>query len=356
MNAPHKPVLRDEVVALLQPAPGRLLLDGTAGAGGHALALATAGASLIALDQDPAALALVAARLAPFGDRCRVVRGNFGEARAVLDALSVEAVDGVLLDLGVSSMQLDQPERGFSFRGDGPLDMRMSQGADGRLPAHQKLAYADERTVGDVLRDLGEENFARPIARAIKRASRMETTQDLVRAVEGAVPRGRWPKGIHVATRTFQAIRLWVNEELEMLAQFLAALPSLLRAGGRAVIISFHSLEDRSVKQRFIELEGRCQCPPKLPLCVCGVGGGFRILTKRAVVAGEAELAENPRARSARLRAVECLPASPSGSRLPASSLGSRLPASLSGGRLPASSPEHQSNPSLPKDLARSAS
>ena len=305
MTALHTPVLLREVVELLQPAPGKLLLDGTAGAGGHAEALAEAGASIIALDQDPAARDLAAARLARFGDRCRVRLSSFADAGSALAELGVPAVDGTLLDLGVSSMQLDSPERGFSFRVDAPLDMRMGQGVDGRLSARERLAAADVSEIAAVLRDLGEEHFARPIARAIKAAARMETTFDLVHAVEIAVPRGRWPKGINVATRTFQAVRLWVNEELNALERFLSDLPGLLTFGARAVIISFHSLEDRAVKQRFVELSGRCTCPPKLPICVCGAGGGFKILTKRPVVAGDAELSANPRARSAKLRAVE---------------------------------------------------
>jgi 16S rRNA (cytosine1402-N4)-methyltransferase len=299
----HAPVLLEEVVKLLQPAPGKLLLDGTAGAGGHAFALAEAGATVIALDRDPLAIELTRERLAPFGARCRLLRRNFSAARSALDELGIGAVDGTLLDLGVSSMQLDFPDRGFGFRADGPLDMRMSP--DEGPSARQLLAESDEGTISEVLRALGEEAFARPIARSIKRAVRMETTLDLVRAVEAAVPRSRWPKRIHVATRTFQGIRLWVNRELESLDRFLRDLPGLLGAGARAVIISFHSLEDRAVKLRFRDLEGGCTCPPKLPICVCSAAGRFRVLTKRAVVADDTELAHNRRARSARLRAVE---------------------------------------------------
>ncbi len=304
MNAQlHAPVLLDEVVSLLKPAPGRLLLDGTAGAGGHALALAEAGATVIALDRDPLAIGLATERLSPFGPRCRLLRRNFSDVRAVLDELGIGVVDGTLLDLGVSSMQLDFPGRGFAFRADGPLDMRMSP--DEGPSARQLLAESDEHTISEVLRALGEETFAKPIARSIKRAARMETTHDLVRAVEAAVPRARWPKRIHVATRTFQGIRLWVNQELESLDRFLRDLPGLLGAGARAVIISFHSLEDRAVKRRFRDLAGGCTCPPRLPVCVCDAGGRFRVLTKRALVADEAQVSQNRRARSARLRALE---------------------------------------------------
>lgn len=245
------------------------------------------------------------ARLAEFGDRCRVVLANFEDASAALRGLGIGEVEGALLDLGVSSMQLDTPERGFSFRTDAPLDMRMGQGRDGRASAREKLAAADAAEIAQVISEFGEERFARSIARSIKRASRMETTFDLVHAVEAAVPRGKWPKGIHVATRTFQAVRLWVNEELRALERFLAELPGLLSIGARAVIISFHSLEDRVVKRRFANLSGRCTCPPRLPVCACGAGGGFRVLTKRPIIAGEAEVTRNPRARSAKLRAVE---------------------------------------------------
>ncbi len=305
MSSPHAPVLLDEVVALLRPAPGRVILDGTAGAGGHAYALAEGGATIIAFDQDPSARDLAQARLAKFGERCRVVLANFADAPATLKQLGVAELDGALLDLGVSSMQLDTPERGFSFRTDAPLDMRMGQGQDGRPSARERLAAADAAELADVIFELGEERFARGIARSIKRAPRMETTLDLVHAVEAAVPRGKWPKGIHVATRTFQAVRLWVNEELRALERFLAEMPGILAIGARVAIISFHSLEDRLVKRRFADLSGRCTCPPRLPVCGCGAGGGFRVLTKRPIVAGEAELLRNPRARSARLRAVE---------------------------------------------------
>lgn len=305
MNSPHAPVLLDEVVDLLRPAPGMVILDGTAGAGGHSHALASKGATVVALDQDSTARDLAVARLAEFGDRCRVVLANFEDASAALRGLGIGEVEGALLDLGVSSMQLDTPERGFSFRTDAPLDMRMGQGRDGRASAREKLAAADAAEIAQVISEFGEERFARSIARSIKRASRMETTFDLVHAVEAAVPRGKWPKGIHVATRTFQAVRLWVNEELRALERFLAELPGLLSIGARAVIISFHSLEDRVVKRRFADLSGRCTCPPRLPVCACGAGGGFRVLTKRPIIAGEAEVTRNPRARSAKLRAVE---------------------------------------------------
>ncbi len=301
----HEPVLVEEVTALLQPAAGKVLLDGTAGGGGHAEALARRGARVVALDRDPAALRATAERLRPYRD-CAVLRRDFGEAREAVASLGLPAIDGALLDLGVSSAQLDDPGRGFSFQADGPLDMRM--GPEGET-ARELLARLSEEEIADILRELGEERFCRPIAREIKRAPRMETTRDLVAAVERAVPRRAFPAKIHVATRTFQAVRIAVNHELSSLDAFLRDAPALLRPRGRLAIISFHSLEDRRVKRRFAELRGRCTCPPRLPSCACGARASFRPLTGRAVRPGDPEIASNPRARSARLRAVEKLEA-----------------------------------------------
>ncbi len=304
MNAfRHQPVLLAEVVSALEPAPGKVVLDGTCGGGGHAEALARGGARVVALDRDPAAVRATAERLATFPGAV-VWRRNYAEAADVVAELGLAGVDGALLDLGVSSVQLDRPERGFSFRADGPLDMRM--GGDGETAA-ELVARLEETELAAVLRDLGEEPFHRPIARSIKRAPRVETTRELAEAVERAVPRRAWPKKIHVATKTFQALRLAVNRELESLAKFLDDLPRLLSPLGRAAIISFHSLEDRMVKQRFAELQGVCRCPPGLPTCACGARATFRLLTRRAVKPSEAEMAQNPRARSARLRSVEKL-------------------------------------------------
>jgi 16S rRNA (cytosine1402-N4)-methyltransferase len=300
----HVSVLAAEVVELLEPGPGKVMLDGTAGAGGHAESLAERGARVIALDRDPQAQRMARQRLAPFGDRCQVLNRSFAEALGVASELGLQGFDGTLLDLGLSSLQLDAPERGFSFRFGGPLDMRMGEAGTTAADLIRHLSVAD---LAQLLREYGEEPFARPIARAIKAATRMETTGDLVAAVESAVPRRAWPKKIHVATKTFQALRMAVNDEIGQLERFLADLPDLLAPLGRAAIISFHSLEDRRVKERFTELGGRCRCPPKLPVCACGARADFRRLTRKAVVAGPAEVAENPRSRSARLRAVEKL-------------------------------------------------
>jgi 16S rRNA (cytosine1402-N4)-methyltransferase len=303
----HEPVLGREIVEALRPAPGKLLLDGTLGGGGHALLLLEGGARVIGIDKDPRALAAARARLARFGEAFRAVRADFRDAKNVLDALGLAAVDGALVDLGVSSPQLDEAERGFSFSRPGPLDMRMSGEGE---PLADLLRRIDERELARILREYGEEPFARPIARAVKRAVQVGEALDTARLAEivsTAIPRKAWPKKIHPATRTFQALRIAVNDELGALARWLEALPSILAPGGRAAAISFHSLEDRMVKESFRALTRACTCPPDLPVCACGAKATFAAVTRKPVVAGEAEVATNPRARSAKLRVVEKL-------------------------------------------------
>jgi 16S rRNA (cytosine1402-N4)-methyltransferase len=300
----HEPVLASEVVALLRPAPGAVLLDGTLGGGGHAGRLLEAGARVIGLDKDPRALAAASARLARYGEAVSAVRADFRDARNVLSALGIAGVDGALVDLGVSSPQLDDASRGFSFREGGPLDMRM--GDQGETLA-ELLARVDERELARILDEYGEEPFARPVARALKAAAASGEPLDTARLAElvaGAIPRRAWPKRIHPATRTFQALRIAVNDELGALAAWLEALPSILNPGGRAAAISFHSLEDRMVKRAFQELTKECTCPPGFPICRCGSNPEFQPLTRKAVVASDAEVAANPRSRSAKLRAV----------------------------------------------------
>jgi len=304
----HDSVLPREVVAVLRPAPGKLLLDGTLGAGGHAELLLAEGARVIGVDKDPRALAAATARLARYGEAFRAVRADFRDAKNVLAALGIAGVDGALVDLGVSSPQLDDPARGFSFREAGPLDMRM--GGEGET-ALELLARVDERELARILSEYGEEPFARPVARAIKKAiAALEPgealdTKRLAQVVAGAIPRRAWPKRIHPATRTFQALRIAVNDELGALAAWLESLPSLLALGGRAATIAFHSLEDRMVKERFRELTVACTCPPDLPVCACGAKASFEAVTRKAIKAADDEIEKNPRARSARLRAVE---------------------------------------------------
>jgi 16S rRNA (cytosine1402-N4)-methyltransferase len=304
----HVSVLATEVVELLRPEPGRLFLDGTLGGGGHAGLLLARGASVIGIDRDPRALAAASARLARYGEAFRSARADFRDAKNVLSALGIESVDGALVDLGVSSPQFDEAERGFSFSRSGPLDMRMGDTGETLLGL---LRRADERELARILDEYGEEPYARPVARAIKAAIDVNPDLDtagLAEVVAGAIPRKAWPKRIHPATRTFQALRIAVNDELGSLAAWLDSLPSLLKAGGRAAAISFHSLEDRMVKERFRDLTHACICPPDLPVCACGRRAEFAAVTRKAVVASDEEVASNPRARSARLRVVEKLP------------------------------------------------
>jgi 16S rRNA (cytosine1402-N4)-methyltransferase len=302
----HQTVLRREAVELLQPMPGKTILDGTLGGGGHALALLEKGARVVGFDQDPAALEAARQKLA--GRDVVIAHGNFRDARALLDQLGLGEVDGALVDLGVSSPQLDSPERGFSFREGGPLDMRMdpSRGE----PLSEKLQEWDEKSLSRILDALGEERFARNIAKHVLQAFRdgkLRDTRDLAEVTANAIPRKAWPQHIHPATRTFQALRIAVNDELGALDAWLAQLPRIVARGGRAVAISFHSLEDRLVKQGFAKLATGCICPPQLPVCACGKTAQWKVLTRKPVTAGEEELAANPRARSAKLRAAERL-------------------------------------------------
>lgn len=295
----HKTVLLRETVAQLEPAEGRVIVDGTLGGGGHSEALLEKGATVFGLDRDPRALTAARARLQPFGGRFQAVQGNYAELESLLEGQF--PVDGVLLDLGVSSPQLDVAERGFSFQKEGPLDMRMSDTGE---TAAELIERLDDTDLANVIYEYGEEHFSRQIARALK-AAQPQTTGQAVAAVEKAVPRKAWPKKIHVATKTFQGLRMAVNRELESLGTLLEALPRVLKVGGRVAIITFHSLEDRRVKEAFRDLEGRCICPPGMPVCACGVVGNFLVRTKKAVAASDEEVADNPRARSAHLRVAE---------------------------------------------------
>ena len=289
----HEPVMVAEAIAHLAPARGGVFVDCTVGYGGHARAILDAGASrLIGLDRDPAALAEAAAALGAFGDRVTLMHADYRRLDEVLDAQGIAGVDGLLADLGVSSMQLDSPGRGFSFRRDEPLDMRMDPTTG--PTAAEAIGDADERTLANVIYEFGEERHSRRIARAIAGArmrSPLNTTGQLADIVRRAVPRRGYSR-IDPATRTFQAIRIWVNGELEGLDTFLTHAVRRLRPGGRAVVISFHSLEDRVVKHTLRALQT--------------VGDvGLTVRTKRPVVPSDAEVNRNPRARSAKLRAAE---------------------------------------------------
>ncbi len=275
-----------------------MIIDGTLGGGGHSEALLAAGATVYGLDRDPVALAAATARLQPFGARFHPVKGEFGD----LTSLVPQRVHGLLLDLGVSSPQLDVAERGFSFMHDGPLDMRMSDVGE---TCAELIARTDEHELADLIYQYGEERFSRAIARELK-ARLPKTTFEAVEAIKRAVPRRAWPKELHVATRTFQALRIAVNGELDNLERALAAIPRVLLVGGRAAIISFHSLEDRPVKRAFKALCGEApdETPRGLPV-VREVKADFVALTKKPITASAAEASANPRARSAKLRAVE---------------------------------------------------
>src|SRR4051794_13263755 len=294
MQPAHDPVLLNEVLELLEPSRGGLFADCTVGLGGHARGMLEGGAArLLGLDRDPNALEIAAHTLAPWQDRVELVHADYRELPAILAARGIDAIDGALADLGVSSMQFDAPGRGFSFRRDEPLDMRMDQTAG--PTAAELLAETGESDLADVIYRYGEERFSRRIARRIVEArgrSPIATTTQLADIVRRAIPRKGYQR-IDPATRTFQALRIWVNRELEGLDEFLAAATRLLRAGARLAVITFHSLEDRVVKHVFRAL--------------ATAEDALRVLTRKPVVASERELARNPRARSAKLRAIERL-------------------------------------------------
>jgi 16S rRNA (cytosine1402-N4)-methyltransferase len=305
VGATHVSVLEGLVVWGLRPRPGARLVDATLGLGGHAAALLRAAddTALLGVDQDPDALALAATRLAPYGARAQLARGSFAELPRMLAARGWDGVDGILLDLGVSSLQLDRPGRGFSFRTDGPLDMRMDPDAEGSA-ADVVNAWPVEQLTA-ILAEYGEERRARAVAHAIVRARPLHTTAALADVVRRVVPSER--PGFDPATRTFQAIRIAVNDELGALDAFLATAPDLLRPGGRLAVLSYHSLEDRRVKEAFRRWAATCLCPPGLPTCVCGWKSLVRLITRRPRTPDAAEIAKNPRARSAKLRVVERL-------------------------------------------------
>jgi 16S rRNA (cytosine1402-N4)-methyltransferase len=315
MTEGHLPVLANEVMSTLAPVPGSLQIDATVGGGGHTeriLEATNPDGRLLGLDADGAAIARVDERLHPrFGDRLVLRRANFRELASVAPAAGFDRVDGCLFDLGLSSFQLADTERGFGIRAGGPLDMRFDTNRG--VPASELLATLDAAELTVLFRRYGEEPQASRIARAIvtaRKTAPIATAEELVGLIERVAPgtpRGR--RRIHPATRVFQALRIAVNEELDALQEALAAAVELLRPGGRLVVLSYHSLEDRIVK-RFFQSERRgCVCPPEVPVCVCGHSPRLRLVTRRSVTPTAAEIAANPRARSARLRAAERLAA-----------------------------------------------
>ncbi len=312
METRHIPVLPDECVAFLQcSTPGGIYVDATVGGGGHALRILQACpqiSRLIGIDCDREAVERARQALAPYAEKTQVLHGNFRDAEPLLRGAGVSAIDGILFDLGVSTHQLTDPRRGFSFTREGELDMRM----DTALPMHAgdilKTASVDELT--DILKRFGEERWAARIALHIKEQSKQQpvtSTSRLAGIVAKAVPRRYHPARIHPATKTFQALRIFVNDELTSIQQGLDGVLHLLRKSGRICVISFHSLEDRIVKTTFNAWAKGCTCPPEIPRCVCGQKPRVRIVTKRPVRPAEAEREKNPRSRSACLRVAERL-------------------------------------------------
>ncbi len=300
---PHRPVLYQEIILSLRPHSPGLYLDGTLGAGGHAWGILTASqpdGKLLGLDVDPQALAMARERLSTFGERAILVQASYVDLQTQLSRIGWKTVDGIVLDLGVSSMQIDTPERGFSFQADGPLDMRFDPRQATR--ASDLVNQLPERELSDLIWRYGEERRSRKIAQAIVQARPLFTTRQLAEVIlRVGGQRGK----IHPATRTFQALRIAVNQELQALEKVLPAAVSALASGGRLAVIAFHSLEDRLVKQ-FAQRESRdCICPPDQPVCTCGHKATINIITRHPIEASEVEKKENSRSRSAKLRVVE---------------------------------------------------
>lgn len=305
----HVSVLLRECIEALQIKPNGIYVDCTTGGGGHSLEIAkrlTDGGRLIAIDRDEDALRAAGKRLADFADRVTFVHSNYAMLQSVLADLGIPGVDGVLADLGVSSYQLDTAERGFSYMQDAPLDMRMDR--EQPLRAYDVVNTYSEEELRRILYDFGEEKFARNIAANIvkKRSERpIETTLELAELVKASMPKTAREGGHHPAKRTFQAIRIEVNSELSSIPPALDAAVHALNPGGRIAVITFHSLEDRLVKQKFAALSSGCTCPREFPVCVCGKKPVVRVITRKPVTAGEDELEVNPRSRSAKLRVAE---------------------------------------------------
>lgn len=305
----HKPVLLNEALSFLNVHPGGVYVDCTLGGGGHAkeiLAMSSPDGVLIGIDRDDEAIGEAGRVLREYGDRARLVRGDFRELGKILAEAGERRVDGVLFDFGVSSHQLEAGERGFSLAQDAPLDMRMDRGQ--RLTAGDLVNSLTAEELTDLIRRYSDERWAKRIALRIveeRRVRRIETTRQLAEIVAGAIPKGAWPPGIHPATRTFQALRIVVNAEIDAVEQGLQQAVGALKPGGRVVAVSYHSGEDRVVKTVFRLMGGQCECPPSLPICVCGARKTVEVLTKKPVKPSAEEIDRNLRARSAKLRAAE---------------------------------------------------
>ena len=311
MEFQHKSVLLQECIDALNIRPDGIYLDGTLGGAGHSSQIArrlTEGGRLIGVDRDRTALVAAKERLAPYADRVTLVHSNFAEIDAILDSLGIPAVDGMLFDLGVSSPQLDDASRGFSYMADAPLDMRMDK--DDALTAGAVVNTWPQGELRRILYDYGEERYAPQIAAAICRAREkapVETTLELVDIIRSAMPAQALREKQHPAKRSFQAIRIAVNDELGAVSRMMQAAVGRLNPDGRLAVITFHSLEDRIVKSEMQQAARGCTCPPEFPVCVCGKKPLVKLVTRKPIVSGPAELEENPRARSAKLRVAEKL-------------------------------------------------
>ena len=307
-EAKHVSVLLNECIENLNIKPGGVYLDGTLGLGGHSYQIAsrlTTG-RLICIDRDETAIERAGKRLAPFGDRVTLVHGNFSDAAQIIDSLGIPGVDGMLFDLGVSSPQLDEIQRGFSYMGDAPLDMRMDAGDS--LTAYEVVNTWPEERLNRILWDYGEERYARRISRAIlehRSKKPIATTLELVDIIKGAMPAAALREKQHPAKRSFQAIRIAVNDELGAISQMMETAPDKLNKGGRLCVISFHSLEDRIVKAGIAARENGCTCPREAPICTCGFVQTLKSISRKPILPGAEELEQNPRSRSAKLRVAE---------------------------------------------------
>lgn len=309
MEFRHKSVLLEESIDALQIKPDGIYVDGTLGGGGHSYEICTHLSDkgrLIGIDQDEAAIEAATGRLEQFKDRVTIVRSNYCNMKRELGRLGITSVDGVILDLGVSSYQLDEASRGFTYREDAPLDMRMDQRQT--LSAKEVVNEYSEMELYHIIRDYGEEKFAKNIAKHIVSARNqkaLETTGELIHVIKAAIPAKVRAVGGHPAKRTFQAIRIEVNRELDVLENSLGDMIDLLNDGGRICVITFHSLEDRIVKNKFRECENPCTCPKEFPVCVCGKKSKGKVITRKPVIPSQEELEENSRAKSSKLRVFE---------------------------------------------------
>ncbi len=309
MEFNHTSVLLQETIDGLNIRPDGIYVDGTLGGGGHSYEIASrlsGKGQLIGIDQDEAAITAAGERLKEFGDRVIIVRSNYRNTKSILQSLQIEKIDGMMLDLGVSSYQLDTEERGFSYRYDAPLDMRMDKRQT--LTARDIVNGYSEMDLFRVIRDYGEDKFAKNIAKhivAARQKAPIETTGQLNEIIKAAIPAKMRAEGGHPSKRTYQAIRIECNKELEVLRDSLEELIGLLNPGGRLCIITFHSLEDRIVKSAFKKAKNPCTCPPSFPVCVCGKVSQGKVITNKPILPGEEELERNPRAKSAKLRIFE---------------------------------------------------